>query len=192
MTNTIAKGRYETLAWLFLMLVSTLTPNSLLAQKPSLDTYYVTVVTQSGTRMRGILVDVTANTLTYDPGTIYSQNHYPREVALATIRKVILRRTSKRRAIQAGALVGALAFGFLSVESLKKNPASNSVTYSITVLVAAGGGAAVGLVAGSVVGNVSHRVIRPRNQENGLNDFYRQLEPFSVRYQNNVFNRVYQ
>lgn len=174
-----------------LLLLSVLVTRPLLAQKPVLETYQVKVVTKMGDHFRGVFADITPTTLYYDPGTRYSPNHYLQEIPLVTIRKVTLRRTSKRRAIRAGVVVGALGFGFLAVDGLKNNPASSSATYGITVLFAAGAGAAVGLVVGSTIGNVSHRVVRPGNLENGLGDLYRQLEPFSMRYQNDVLNRIH-
>ncbi len=166
--------------------------HTLSAQKLVAATYQVTVVTKTGERIKGILDEVTATDVYCGSGLTYDPAVTDQVVPLETIRKVRLRRTNKKRAVQAGAIVGAIAVGFLGVEGLKKNPASNPITYGATVVLASVGGAAAGLVVGSAVGSLSHRTIRPRDGENSLTNFRRQLEPFSMRYQNDVFNRIHQ
>lgn len=172
------------------LLINLVVATPLLAQKPALEIYQIKIITTDGNRDKGILVDVTDSTLYYDPGINYSPNHYPRQVPLDIIRKVNLRRNSKRRAVLSGGIIGGLTFGYLTIEGFKKNPTSNGLTAGITVLLASSAGVAAGLIVGSAIGNVAHRTLRPVNRENGLDDFRRQLEPFSVRYQTNVFNRI--
>ncbi len=162
------------------------------AQKLALETYHVTVITKAGDRFKGLLEDVTPIALYCGPGSQFTSTRSTHVVPLEEIRKVILRRTNKRLAVRAGAAVGALVFGFLTVQGLQRDPTRSLVASGLTLLLAGGTGAAMGAGVGSVLGTIPHRVVLPRDRENSLDDFRRQLEPFSIRYQNDVFNRVSQ
>lgn len=172
--------------WLLLLLSSSLS-GRLQAQKLTLDVYRARVVTYTGERYRGLLEDIT------DSELLLSDLHGHRideEIPLRQIRKVVIRRTSKKSAIITGAVVGGLAAGFASYKSLQRNQPSSAINYGITLTFAAAGGAAAGLVVGSFVNNLSGRSIRPLDRVNPELSLYRQLEPFTVRYQQNIFNRI--
>ncbi|MBC8151961.1 MAG: hypothetical protein H7Z72_03535 [Bacteroidetes bacterium] len=174
------------------LVLSGVTTGTLSAQKLTVETYRVTVVTKTGERSRGIFDDVTPTALYHGAGIRSGPGTGARAIPLEKIRKVVLRRANKRLAIRTGAIVGGVAFGLLTAQGLQKNPTRNPVAYGLTLLFGAGTGAVVGAGAGALVGTISHRVIRPRDRENSLDDFRRQLEPFTVRYQDDVFNRINQ
>ncbi|MBN8823825.1 MULTISPECIES: hypothetical protein [unclassified Spirosoma] len=172
--------------WLVLLISSSVS-GTLQAQKLTLDVYRAKVVTYTGERYRGLLEDLT------DTELLLSDQHGHRideEIPLREIRKVVIRRTSKKSAIITGSIIGGLAAGFASYKSLQRNQPSSAINYGITLTFAAAGGAAAGLVVGSFVNNLSSRSIRPLDLSNPELSLYRQLEPFTVRYQQDLFNRI--
>lgn len=174
------------------LVLSGLTAGKSLAQKLVIEAYRVTVVTKTGERSQGVFDDVTTTTLYHGDGARSGPGTGARAIPLENIQRVVLRRVNKRPSIRAGALVGGIALGLLTAQGLQKNPTRNPIAYGLTLLFGAGTGAVIGAGAGALVGTISHRVVRPRDRENSLDDFRRQLEPFTVRYQNNVFNRISQ
>ncbi|WP_317165888.1 hypothetical protein [Spirosoma arboris] len=148
--------------------------------------YQVKVVTKSAHRIRGILSEVTDSYLFLGNEKRSREGRIP----LIDIRKVVIRRRSKKNAIISGAIIGGLATGFLATQSLQKNQASSPVTYGLTLTFAAASGAAAGLVVGSALGNLTSRVIRPADRNNPELSLFRQLEPFSWRYQQDLINRL--
>ncbi len=170
-----------------LLLLTFCTVSSVFGQKLVAETYHVRVVTNQGKHIRGILDDVTV-----DDVYLTDESTTPKAIPLDIIRKVVIRRDDKRPVIRTGAVIGGLVFGFFTVEGLKRNPTRNPISAGLTLLLASGTGVAIGAGVGALIGNVSSRVVRPGIRENQLTDLRRQLEPFSVRYQRDVFNRVSQ
>ncbi|MFD2937129.1 hypothetical protein [Spirosoma flavum] len=157
---------------------------TLFAQKPAIDAYRIKVVTTRGHRFRGVLDDIN-DTYLY----IIHERNSPRQVEtipLDAIRKVVIRRNSKTTVNVTGAIVGGLIVSFLAEQSLQKNPTRSPVAHGVTLTFAAAGGAAGGLLLGSAIGNATSRVVRPYNNSNLL----RQLEPYSMRYQQDLINRL--
>lgn len=89
-----------------------------------------------------------------------------------------------------GAIVGALSIGYLANQSLVANPARSPVAHGLTVTFAAAGGAAVGLLLGSEVSRINRKVIRPLDRGSPEASLVQQLEPFTLRYQQDVLNRL--
>lgn len=171
-----------------ILLISSLLPDYLQAQKPAVDVYRIQVTTKAEQHFRGILNDI-------DDTTLYigrSARIYPltKTIPLNAVRKVVIRRVNKKGAIITGAILGGLLTGYLSHQSLQKNQPNSPVTYGITLTFAAAGGAAAGLLVGSAAGSLSRRVIRPLSQTDPELSLFRQLEPFSVRYQQEFINRL--
>lgn len=172
--------------WIVLLISSSLS-SSLLAQRLTVDVYRVRVTTKTGEQFRGILNDVNDTDILI--GSV--RNRY-REgaVPLSSIRKVAIRRINKKSAIVTGAILGGLLTGYLSNQSLQKNQPNSPVLYGLTLTFAAAGGAAGGLLVGAAVGNLTKRVIRPLGQNDPELSLFRQLEPFSIRYQQDFINRL--
>jgi len=179
LTLLLSYGRLL-LACLFL-LVST----GLFAQKPVIEEYRVRVVTKTGYRLRGILDDVTASHLTVN----YAYRQTER-VPLSNVRKVVLRRANKKTVQITGAVVGGLLVGFIANQALKDRPARSPVLQGLSITFAAAAGATAGLILSSAIGNLTSRVIRPLDPVNPDLSLQRQLEPFSIRYQQDLLNRL--
>jgi len=158
---------------------------TLQAQQPVVDAYQVRVVTKGGNRARGILDEVTDRHL-----YIGRAHRRGEQILLSDIRKVVIRRAGRKGELITGALIGGLAVGYLSNESLQKNQPRSPVWYGLTLAFATAGGAAGGLVLGSAISNLTSRVIRPLDPANPERSLFRQLEPFSVIYQQDVLNRL--
>ncbi|WP_157634650.1 hypothetical protein [Spirosoma panaciterrae] len=157
-----------------------------LAQQPAETVYHIKVVTKSGEHYKGILSDVTdANVY-----VAYEKRLVSGRVALTDIRKIVLRRNSKKNAMITGAIIGGLAAGFASYNSLQRNQPSSAVNYGITLTFAATGGAAAGLLVGSGIGNLKKIVVRPAMFANPELSLFRQLEPFTWRYHQDIINRL--
>ncbi len=159
---------------------------TLFAQKPTVDAYRIKVVTKDGYRFRGTFSDID-NSFIYLSFGRYSQED---RIPLTSIRKVVIRRNNKKSVLISGAIVGGLLSGYLANESIKTSPTRSPVAHGVTVAFAAVGGAASGLLLGSVIGSISSRVIRPLNLVNPDVSLFRQLEPFSLRYQQDIINRL--
>lgn len=82
--------------------------------------------------------------------------------------------------------------GYVTNQALQRNqPPRSSITYGLTLTFAAACGAAVGALAGSTIHNVTtSRTIRPTNNGDASLSLYRQLEPFSARFQQDFINRL--
>ncbi|GAB2514750.1 hypothetical protein [Spirosoma aerophilum] len=156
----------------------------LLAQQPFETVYRIKVVTKSGERYRGLLSDITDS-------NVYLGKSLPGAVIpLSDIQKVVLRRNSKKNALITGASIGGLVTGFAAFQSLKTNQARTLVTYGLTLTFAAASGAAAGMLVGSGIGNLKKIVIRPVAFANPEQSLFRQLEPFTTRYQEDVIKRL--
>lgn len=162
------------------------------AQTLSVELYKVKVVTKAGKRIRGTLDDVSDAVMHIGNNNLAVARSSGSTVSLSDVRKVVIRRQSRRRATITGAIVGGIVTGGVVVQTSRKNPFSSSVLYGINLLLAAGGGAAAGALVGHGVGNTTQRVIRPlgRNPEVAVENLRRQLEPFTYSYQNTILNRV--
>lgn len=163
---------------------------AVVGQSPAIELYRVKVVTVAGNRLRGILDDVSASEL-----LIGDDDHDRRlgeAVSLSSVRKVILKRNSRRKSAIQGAIIGGLVTGYLVVRSSKKNGFRSPVVYGINLVIATGGGVAAGAVLGYGIGPVSRRVIRPtgRDPDQAVENLRRQLDPFTYSYQNDVLNRI--
>ena len=144
------------LRYLCLTILVSLSANiTLFAQNPAVDAYRIKVVTKAGDRFRGTFSDI-------DDLFIYlSFGRYSQEdrILLTNIRKVVIRRNSKKSVLISGSIVGGLVSGFLANESLKTNPTRSPVAHGLTVIFAVAGGAASGLLLGSAIGSISSRDI---------------------------------
>lgn len=156
------------------------------AQKPKATLYRVTVVLKTGHRLRGLLSDVTDSYLRVGA----TDNNRGGLIELATIRKVVVRRNSRKNAFISGAIVGGLLTGYVANQSLQKNQVSTPVIYGLTLTLSAAGGAAGGLLVGSLIGNISSRVIRPLDRTNPEQILFHQLEPFTTQYQEDIINSL--
>lgn len=166
--------------WLFLSIA--LSTNPLRAQHAGKDSYQIRVTTKDGSRFRGPFRDIDSTSLyVYD-------NHWLNRIPLQSIRRVVLRRESKKEVQITGAIIGALAVGYAATET----PYRSSVLHGVTITFAAAGGAVAGLLLSSALSGfvASRRVIRPLNVANPAMSLYRQLAPFSDRYQRDLLNRL--
>jgi hypothetical protein len=151
------------------------------AQQPTVELYRVRVITKNGDRFRGTLEDI-------DSSFVYIGGFGGDMVPLGLIRKVVLRRNSKKRVQLVGIALGAIAGGYLANRGLEKNPTRSIVLHGVTVSFSAVGGAIVGLLVGSGIGNINTRVIRPA--ELNSSSLYRELKPFSERYQQEMIDHL--
>ena len=172
--------------WLIISLAASV---HLFAQQPAVDTYLIKVVTTEGSRFSGVLSDI-------DDSYLYlgqERNGWRTDdgrIPINIIRKVAVRRKNQKTALITGAIVGGLLGGYLANRSLLVNQARSPVSHGVTVTFAAAGGAAAGLLFGSAVGRVTRRIIRPLKQAYPTTGLIRQLEPFSLRYQQDFINRL--
>ncbi len=162
--------------------------NTLRAQQPAAAGYYVKVKTNSGNHFSGLLQEVTRSHLYIGDDRYEPESRIP----LDDVLKVVIRRQNKRSAVLSGAVVGGLMLGYVTNQALQQNqPPRSLVTYGLTLTFAAACGAAVGALAGSTIHNVTTgRTIRPPNNETANLSLFRQLEPFSARYQQEFINRL--
>lgn len=174
--------RHTCLAVVLHLLVSV----GLFAQQHEAAVYRVTVVLKTGQRLRGLLSDVDDSYLRVGA----TNNSRGGLVQLATIRKVIVRRNSKKNAFISGAIVGGLLTGYAANQSLQKNQVRTPLIYGLTLTLSAAGGAAAGLLVGSLIGNISGRVIRPLDRNDPELFLFRQIEPFTIRYQEDMINSL--
>lgn len=157
-----------------------LSTHALQAQQPAVDVYRARVVTTRGYSVRGTLEDV-------DSFSVYVGGHY---VPLSMIRKVVIRRQNNKRTYLLGAVLGAIAVGYITNQSLQKNPTSSAAAHGLTVGLGAVGGGAAGLLVGSALGTLNAKVVRSNKSANADISLYRELRPFSVRYQQRLLNRL--
>lgn len=152
------------------------------AQSLDVTIYQVRVLTKEGRHYKGPLSDI-------DSSYLYIRDRrWGNVVPLASIKKVVLRRESKKPVQLSGAIVGGLITGYLATKTPYRSPS----LHVVTVTFAAAGGAAAGLLLSSAISSfvVSRRVIRPLNPANPANSLFRQLEPFCERHQNNFIDRL--
>ncbi len=170
-----------------MLLTGFLLTNPLRAQQPAAAGYYVKVRTSSGNHFSGLLQEVNRSYL------YIGNNQYEPEsrIPLGDVLKVVIRRQNKKNAVISGAVVGGLILGFITNQSLQRVPPRSLFTYGLILTFAAAGGAAGGALAGSTMHNVTtSRTIRPSKNENARLGLFRQLEPFSARYQQEFINRL--
>ena len=160
------------------------------AQKFSVETYKVRVVTQGGNRFRGVLDDVTDQYLYVEHAHSMPHNRSAK-IPLTLIRKVTIRYNRRKHTLE-GALVGGGVAGFFTIRSSKKNGFRSPVVYGLNLAVAVGGGAGIGALIGRKIGPISRKTIRPfgRTPDEAAESLRRQLTPFTYEYQNDVLNRV--
>ncbi|MEZ0538983.1 hypothetical protein [Fibrella arboris] len=164
----------------FSMLVALASTNATLAQQPTVEVYRVRITTVSGYHIRGILEAV-------DSLDVYVGNDY---IPLSMIRRIVIQRESKKSALIIGALIGAIASTYLANQGLKKNPARSTGVQIVNLGFSAVGGATVGLLTGSAIGNINARVIRPTGLSGSTISLYRELRPFSVQFQRDMINHL--
>ncbi|MBO0937153.1 hypothetical protein J2I47_11400 [Fibrella sp. HMF5335] len=101
-------------------------------------------------------------------------------VAFAAIRRVIVKRTSKKQSRVSGAIVGGLLAGVAGVVSSQKNQFRTPSLSIVNTVLATGAGALIGMVAGHLIGNTSRFVIRPAGSDPETIDrsIRLRLEPF--------------
>jgi hypothetical protein len=156
------------------------------AQTLTVETYRATVITKTGQRYQGLLDEVTDSTLCFIPGTSADDPVVP----LSGIGRVVIRRSNRRGTVRSGAVAGSLLFGLLTANGLRQNPTSSPVAYGLTLFFGVGTGAALGAGGGWLLSSAARRTIRPNPRADSPDGFRRQLEPFSVRYQTDLFRRI--
>ncbi|WP_020601475.1 hypothetical protein [Spirosoma spitsbergense] len=172
--------------WLTLFTGCFLT-DTLWAQQPAVAGYHVKVKTSSGNYFSGLLQEVTSSYLYIGNDPYEPESRIP----LDDVLKVVIRRQNKKNAVISGAVVGGLMLGFITNQSLQRVPPRSLFTYGLILTFAAAGGAAGGALAGSTLHNVStSRTIRPPKNEDASLNLFRQLEPYSARYQQDFINRL--
>ena len=173
--------------WWQWLLLTLLLPIATFAQNPNVEIYQARVVMKGGERFRGTLADVTDEFiyLTNERGRRYADR-----IPLTLVRKVVVRRQNKNNVLITGAIIGGLVTGYLSNESLQRNQTRSSITYGLTLTFAVAGGAAAGLLLSSAIGNITSKTIRPLGSVSPEINLFRQLEPFSIHYQQELFNRL--
>ncbi len=168
--------------------------STLLAQSSSVELYRIKVVTVEGERWRGILNDVSNVDVLIgedhqaSPGFRYTESRIP----LARIRKIILRRYSRRKSAIQGAILGGLAVGYVVVESTRRSQFRNPALYGLNLGLAIVGGGAAGALIGHSIGPITRKIIKPTGRDQGDTDenLRRQLLPFTYSYQNDVLNHT--
>ena len=163
---------------------------SIAAQKFSVETYKARVVTQGGNRFRGVLDDV-ADGYLYIDYTNSRPHHRSEKILLVLIRKVTIR-YNRRKSTLEGAIVGGGLAGFFTIRSSKKNGFRSPIVYGLNLVIAVGGGAAIGALIGRNIGPLTRKTIQPFGQtpDEMAESLRRQLKPFTFEYQNDVLNRV--
>lgn len=166
----------------------------LLAQPAAVELYHVKVLTNEGKRLRGILIDVDESRLYIGDVDKSANGLRPSDgsVTLDNVKRVILRRNSRRRPTITGAILGGLATGVVVVRSTRRNPFRSPVLYGLNLGMSVGAGAVAGGLLGNRIGNTPRRVIRPVDQtpDEAAENLRRQLEPFTYSHQNDVLNRI--
>lgn len=154
-------------------------------QRPAVEPYRVRIVTEAGERYRGVLYDVT------DAG-IFLDGDFGDDVAIpsGTVRKVVVLPNDKRAGALTGAILGGLGTGWLANQSFQRSAPRTSVARGVTLGLSIVGGAAIGLVVGSIIGGLRRQTIRPAVSDNRGQRLSQQLKPFSLRYQQDVLNQL--
>ena len=161
-------------------------PVELRAQPDPIEVYEVTVVTNFGRRFSGYLYDVTSTQLVY-AGTPTSMEigagigHIP----LRDIRRVKVYGGKKRAGTIEGGIIGAAGVTFLALKSLQKSPLRSPIITGMTLILAAGGGAAFGSFVGAVGSNMGRRGFRISKKDGDESFLRSQLTPFTYTYQMN-------
>ncbi|MBO0931063.1 hypothetical protein [Fibrella aquatilis] len=157
---------------------------ALFAQPVYQESYKIKVILNSGERLYGLIDYLTDSTLTVANDTeraSFSSRGAPwNTVAFTDIKRVIVKRTSKKRSRISGAIVGGLLAGFAEVATSQKNQFRSPSLAIVNTILATGAGALIGMVAGHLVGNTSRFVIRPAGSDpETINRSIRlRLEPF--------------
>ncbi|GAB3171037.1 hypothetical protein GCM10027291_23440 [Telluribacter humicola] len=156
------------------------------AQTESVQIYQVTVVTNFGRKFSGYLYDVNSTQLIYS-GTRTSMDIGAgiARIPLRDIRRVKLYVGNKRAGTIEGAIIGAAGITFLALKSLQKSPLRSPAITGVTLLLAAGGGAALGSFVGAVGSNMGRRGIKISKREGGEQFLQAQLTPFTYTHQMN-------
>lgn len=174
----------RTIVYLVMMVIWL--PVELRAQPDPIEVYEVTVVTNFGRRFSGYLYDITSTQLVY-AGTPTSMEigagigHIP----LRDIRRVKVYGGKKRAGTIEGGIIGAAGVTFLALKSLQKSPLRSPVITGMTLILAAGGGAAFGSFVGAVGSNMGRRGFRISKKDGDESFLRSQLTPFTYTYQMN-------
>lgn len=161
--------------------------------------YKVKIVTVHGNRFRGILDDVSEThvSIGHNDQAAPWFRHSGGTVALADVRKVIVRKQSRRRPTMHGAIAGGLLTGLTAVLSSHQHGFRSPVLYGLNLVMATAGGAVPGALIGRSIGSLSQKTIRPRRRsrysefaDDSTESLRRQLAPFTYSYQSDVLNRV--
>lgn len=158
------------------------------AQKHAVNSYKIRVTTTEGNRFTGTLTAIDTSFLYLNNESTWRTDDG--RIPLSLIRKVALRRVNQKSIQYSGAIVGGLVVGYLTNQALQKSQTRSPVSYGLTLTFSTAGGAAAGLLLGSAVGTVNRRVIRPLYLAEPELTLFRQLEPFSLRYQQAVLDRL--
>lgn len=174
----------RTIVYLVMMVIWL--PVELRAQPDPIEVYEVTVVTNFGRRFSGYLYDITSTQLVY-AGTPTSMEigagigHIP----LRDIRRVKVYGGKKRAGTIEGGIIGAAGVTFLALKSLQKSPLRSPIITGMTLILAAGGGAAFGSFVGAVGSNMGRRGFRISKKDGDESFLRSQLTPFTYTYQMN-------
>ncbi|GAB4029322.1 hypothetical protein [Spirosoma gilvum] len=87
-----------------------------LAQQPVETVYHIKVITKKGNRFRGTLWDVTTSNLYLE----HEKRSLSGRIPFANIHKIVFRPKSKKNAIITGDILGGLAVGFITNQSLQR------------------------------------------------------------------------
>lgn len=166
-----------------------------IAVAQSIEVYKVKIVAKDGSRFRGTLDDVSETHVAIGDNDQAAPwfRRSGGKVPLSDIRKIVLRRQSRRKTTIEGAVIGGLITGFVVVQSAERSGFRSRVLYGLNLLMGAAGGAAVGALIGHSIGSVSAKTIRPlkRGSVDDISEnLRRQLDPFTYSYQSDVLNRV--
>jgi hypothetical protein len=165
---------------LFLFLVFFFLSAELPAQPQPAEAYAVKVVTNQGRRLSGFLYDVSETDLLLSPDRDLSGYRVlANRLPLSDVRRVIVYVGTKRAGTIEGAVLGGLGLGLLSVQSLRKSPLRSPAVTGISVLLALGGGAAIGSFVGALGSNMGRRGIRISRRAGDVALFRSQLLPFT-------------
>ncbi|WP_345240730.1 hypothetical protein [Nibrella saemangeumensis] len=157
------------------------------------DLYRVKITTLAGRRVVGYLYDLNNSQVLYtrdNPNKENLINVMVLDIRLA--RRVSLYPQSGWFAGPLeGAVIGGIGLGYLAFQSIQKSPPRSPVAYGLNLVLAVGGGAGLGAVAGSGIQQLTARpLFRSVVQEGKINELMEQLRPYSYRYQTEVIERI--
>lgn len=163
----------------------------ILSQAVPREFYKIKVVLNDGQRLGSFINSMTDSTLTVSGGDGWG-NIVGGTVTFTDIKRVIIKRASKKKSRTKGAIAGGLITGLVVYNNAHQNqlrsPTISVVNATLTIAVGAG----LGLLAGHLIGNTSRVVVRPvgTDPETIARSIRLQLEPFSYDYQQRLMQKA--